>query len=109
MDNILWENTCYDIDDFYAGNLYQELKMCDKCSEVIEKGGYELCRVNMKPDFWIRKITIHRKCFVEKWVELKLSQKQPDMVVYKGGDREEHYFKHLPTIEIGEELFNLNC
>ena len=53
MDNILWENTCYDIDDFYAGNLYQELKMCDKCCEVIEKGGYELCRVNMKPDFWI--------------------------------------------------------
>jgi len=102
MNNIIWETTLYECEDVNVGKM--EIQICCKCREEIVKECFVAERVNMKPTFWIRREQYHKKCYTEKDMELRLSKRQPDMIVYKGGDREEIYLNELPKIKIGDEI-----
>lgn len=101
MNNIIWETTLYENDDVNVGQM--EIQFCCKCREEIVKECYTIERMNMKP-LWRRKENYHKKCYTEKDAEIRLSKRQPDLVIMKNGDREEIYLNELPKIKIGDTM-----
>ena len=91
MDNIIFEKTLYQVEDFYRSGR-MKLLMCSNCGCCIEKGGLLYEKTQFKPKLVINKIHFHFDCYSHRVSELEIDKEKPHLVVMKKGERTEYNF-----------------
>ena len=89
MDNIIFENTLYEVDDFYTAP--RELLNCCNCGKYIMKDGLVYERIKFRPRMDIKRIHFHKTCFNPIVAEIELDKPTPLIQIFKSGKAEEYF------------------